>query len=280
MAITSVKTIRGLERGLSVIRLLRERQAVSLHELHTASDLPKATLERILLTLQREGFASQRIVDGRWVPGHAVTDIAHRLAPSDRLGQAAALVLKALCQRVVWPSDLSVRVGTHMELTETSRPHSRLSLTHIGVGFPIHMLMSAPGRAYLSYCPDDERETLIARLLPAGPTKNGAIRDRSSFERLVATTRAQGYGARDSRWGGHISQPKTTHDDGLDAIAVPVLHGAKVLGCLNIVWIRSLLTQADIARRHLRDLQGAAEDIGASYARMERKHIGKTSASS
>ncbi len=270
MAVTRVKSIRSLERGLGVIRLLRERQAASLHELHTASRLPKATLERILFTLQREGFASQRIVDGHWVAGHAVTEIARRLAPSDRLGQAAAPVLKALCQRVVWPSDLSVRVGTHMELTETSRPHSRLSLTHIGVGFPIHMLMSAPGRAYLSYCPDDEREALIARLLP----KQSVARDRAAVDRLLSTTRAQGYGARDPRWGGHISRPKSKHDDGLDAIAVPVLHGEKVLGCLNIVWIRTLLSQIDIARRHLRDLQAAAEDIEASYAKMDRKHNG------
>jgi IclR family mhp operon transcriptional activator len=257
MSIASVKTIRSLERGLAVVRLLRQRPASSLAELHATSGLPKATLERILLTLQHEGFASQRIADGRWVPGHAVVEIGGRpLGPGDRLGQAAAPVLKALCQRVIWPSDLSVRVGTHMELTETSRAHSRLTLTHIGVGFPIDMLMSAPGRAYLSNCPDDEREMLLGRLLPRRRQVHGVVRDRRLVERIVAETRAQGFGARDPRWGGHISKPKAKHDDGLDAIAVPVMHGDRVLGCLNIVWIRAMLTQADMARRHLRDLQG------------------------
>lgn len=271
MSITRVKTIRGLERGLAVIRLLRQRSASSLAELHSASHLPKATLERILLTLQREGFASQRIADGRWVPGHAVFDLGGRpLGPGDRLGQAAAPVLKDLCRRVIWPSDLSIRVGTHMELTETSRAHSRLTLAHIGVGFPIDMLMSAPGRAYLSHCPDDEREALLARLLPRRRQAHGVVRDRRLAERIVADSRAQGYGARDARWGGHISKPMSKHDDGLDAIAVPVLHGDRVLGCLNIVWIRTMLTQADMARRHLGDLQAAAQEIGRNYARMKR----------
>lgn len=174
--------------------------------------------------------------------------------------------MEQLCRRVIWPSDLSVRVGTHMELTETSRPHSRLTLAHITVGFPVHMLLSAPGRAYIAFCQDEERDAILDRLAKGKGVSRALARDSAFVTRLVDETRRLGYGARDKSWGGHISEPKHRYDDGLNAIAVPVLHEDRVLGCINIVWIRHLLTQAEMARRHLADLRSSAQQIAAAFA--------------
>ena len=43
-----VKSIRALDRGLKIIELIAARSSASLHELHLATGLPKATLLRIL----------------------------------------------------------------------------------------------------------------------------------------------------------------------------------------------------------------------------------------
>jgi IclR family mhp operon transcriptional activator len=265
MTLTRVKTIRGLERGLSVFRLLHQVRAASLHQLHERSGLPKATLERILLTLQREGFATRRLADDCWVPGYSGRALSNRFAPSDRLSQAAAPVLDKLCRRVLWPSDLSVRIGTHMELKETSRPHSTLTLNHLAVGFPINMLLSAPGRAYLSFCPADERDIVLKRLRSKRGAGYSLAKDDASIARILAETCKNGFAARDPTFGGHITKSKTKYDDGLNAIAVPIMQNEKVLGCINIVWIRRLITETDMASRHLCDLQEAAAEIAASY---------------
>jgi IclR family mhp operon transcriptional activator len=272
MAVSGVKTIRALERGLSVGRLLHRLRSASLHELHLQSGLPKPTLERILLTLQQEGFATRRIADGRWVAGYGARELRSRFTSSDLLGQAAVPVLDELCSRILWPSDLTVRVGTHMELRESSRPHSTFVLSRLYVGYPVNMLLSAPGRAYLANCPDEERESVLARMRAhKGPDHNLA-RDGKYVDRILADTRRLGYGPRDPVFGGHITKSKTKFDDGLDAIAVPVMRDDAVLGCINIVWTRHRLTQAEVAGRHLDDLKEAAANIGHAYGKMVSRH--------
>lgn len=51
-----VKTVRALERGLDVLIEVQTRKAASLHELHQATGLPKATLLRMLVTLGQKGL--------------------------------------------------------------------------------------------------------------------------------------------------------------------------------------------------------------------------------
>nr|MBP8217968.1 helix-turn-helix domain-containing protein [Thauera sp.] len=59
-------SIRALERGIEVLRLLGPQEGSSLRALHAASALPKPTLLRILHTLERGGLAWRSIEDGLW----------------------------------------------------------------------------------------------------------------------------------------------------------------------------------------------------------------------
>ena len=52
-----MKSIRALERGLEVLRLLEQHQGRALQDLHLATALPKPTLLRILHTLEAAGLA-------------------------------------------------------------------------------------------------------------------------------------------------------------------------------------------------------------------------------
>ena len=53
-------------------------------------------------------------------------------------------------------------------------------------------------------------------------------------------------------------------DDGLAAIAVPILDGARVHGSINILWIKTAFTTEQFAARHLAALQAASCDIVAT----------------
>jgi len=46
-----VKSIRSLARGLTVLQIVQASGAVTLHDLHRISQIPKASLLRILKTL-------------------------------------------------------------------------------------------------------------------------------------------------------------------------------------------------------------------------------------
>lgn len=51
-------------------------------------------------------------------------------------------------------------------------------------------------------------------------------------------------------------------DDGLDAIAVPILSEGRVIACMNLVWPRKYKLKNKIVREHLGDLQETAAAIG------------------
>lgn len=265
MTITAVKTIRGLERGLAVFRLLQQQGAMSLNDLHQKTKLPRASLSRILLTLNRAGFIAQRIADNYWIIADTGIEQAGASRKAGRLARAASPILDELCMNIIWPSDLSIRVGTHMELVETSRAHSSLMLRRIRVGFPINMLLSAPGRAYLAFTSEKERNSIINRIRRKPGLGHEVAVSEGVIEHIIQSTRYQGYGARDDGWGGHISDPISRYDDGLNAIAVPIMQKECVLGCVNIVWIRNLISQSEMAKRHLAQLQEAARNISNAY---------------
>jgi IclR family mhp operon transcriptional activator len=66
----AVKIIRALNRGFDVLQAVQSSKAVSLHDLHLATSLPKPTLLRILKTLIGRDLIWQRIADGAYVASY------------------------------------------------------------------------------------------------------------------------------------------------------------------------------------------------------------------
>jgi IclR family mhp operon transcriptional activator len=184
------------------------------------------------------------------------------------VAEAAAPVLHHLCQKVLWPSDLAVPAGNHLERRETSRSLSPLHIPSplhqsSRVGQPLCWLLTGLGRAYLAFCPASERERILARLRRSNKPEDRLAGDPRRLERILAETRARGFAGRDPVFsGGFYGEPPT--DDGLAGMAVPLLDGPRVHGAINLLWIRGAFTVEEFAARYLSDLQAAAQEIVAS----------------
>jgi IclR family mhp operon transcriptional activator len=129
--------------------------------------------------------------------------------------------------------------------------------------------MTGMGRAYLAFCPDAEREAILARLRKSDQPEDRLAREPRRLERILAETRARGYGTRDPGFvgGGYGGPP---FDDGLAAIVAPLIDGAKVHGSINILWIKAAFTIEEFAARHLGELRAAAAEIVASLGAASR----------
>jgi len=103
-----VKTIRALERGLEVLEYMHQVRSVTLHELFLATGLPKATLTRIVATLEKRGLVWQRLADGAYISSHSISSRMQHLNSESYVAEAAAPVLSRLCEKVKWPSVLSM----------------------------------------------------------------------------------------------------------------------------------------------------------------------------
>ena len=96
-----VKMIDALARGLAVLDEVRATQGASLHELHVRTGFAKATLLRILATLQSRGLIWRRLADDHFCPAGAPDARGRQSQVLDRLGQCAAPELDRLQAEVL-----------------------------------------------------------------------------------------------------------------------------------------------------------------------------------
>jgi IclR family transcriptional regulator, mhp operon transcriptional activator len=255
-------TIRGLERGLQVFKALQQAPSLSLQEVHTATGLPKPSLLRILATLEQASMIHRRIDDGRYRVSAKLVGDARKPGPYDYVVEAATPVLDRLCQRIIWPSDLAVPAGDHMEIMETSRTLSPFVLNSARIGNRINWLMTALGRVHLAYCPANERQRIVARLRKTRNPQDALASEPKRLDAIFAETRLRGYGLRDPAFlGGFYEGP---FDDHLLGLAIPLRRGGRVHGCINILWARRALSVEQVVVQHLTDLQAAAAEIVAA----------------
>jgi len=271
MRATRVKTIRALDRGLEVMLRLHEMRAASLHDLHRATGLPRATLTRILLTLEQRGLVWQRIADGAYLPGHSLRPEGRETDDTARLVEIASPILARLCTAVQWPSILAVPRLHYMEVIETNSPRAYFHHIPLGpIGFRVNMLRSATGRAYLAHVDEAERAAILERLRASQSPGDTAAHGGRTLQRVLDETRRRGYAVRDANFGGHYDKVRREWNDGRDSIAVPLVVDtgvggvpARVIGCVNLTWIHRVTTVSEVVGRHLPALRAAADEIAA-----------------
>jgi IclR family mhp operon transcriptional activator len=254
-----VKSVRALARGLDVFKALHNHRSASLQELHDETGLAKPTLLRILKTLEEGGVARRSSRDGRYRVSASVRFFGQNLGIEDAIAEQAAPVLDRLCRDMLWPSDIAVYKDGAMEILESSRHQTPFMVNRDRIGFRVHMLMSAMGRAYLAFSPAAERRTILTRLSRSDDPYDRAARNPSAVLADLARDRARGYAVRETgygRWG-------MTERSHADAIAVPILQGKRVLACLSLAWAAGATTQEQMVSQHLERLKTAAAEIAA-----------------
>jgi IclR family transcriptional regulator, mhp operon transcriptional activator len=262
MRIYKVKTIRALDRGLEVLSVLQTSRAASLHELHIATQLPKATLTRVIATLEARGMIWQRLADNAFLPTHTLLPRPSQINNEAHLVEVASPVLARLCRKVDWPSVLAVPRLDHMEVIETNSPKSYFSHIPLGpIGFKINMLRSATGRAYLSFCSETERQAVLQRLSASTSPGDFLAKRPAMLARLLNETKRLGYGERYQDFGGNFNLSRREWNDGRDSIAIPIVIDVDVVAVINLTWFHKVKSVAQIVSAHLEPLKDAAAEI-------------------
>jgi IclR family transcriptional regulator, mhp operon transcriptional activator len=255
-----VKSVRALERGLDVLLEIQARRAVSLHELHQALHLPKATLLRMLVTLGSKGLVWQRLADGAYLP-HVDTVTLGRFDLAQRIAEIASPHMETLSSMVAWPSVLAVPRLDHVEIIETNSPLFRLDAATLGpVGVKLSYIHTATGRAYLAACDADERDSIIARLRPRDASDESEIVLRTILDEAVA----KGFSIREPLHPWPDRSRQMVIRDGRRSMGVAVLAHQRPVASINITWMAKHVTDEVVIARHLGALQATARAIGAS----------------
>ncbi|WP_293449295.1 DNA-binding transcriptional regulator, partial [Planktotalea sp.] len=226
------ENVRALSRGLRILRFLNKAGAARAAEIAKELGLPRPTVYRLLHTLEEDGYILYSGSDSRVRLSPLAAALGDNAPTRSRFCQAAVPILAKFTDIHGWPVDLSTYEDAHMVIQETTHSRSPLSVDPGMVGYPLPILRSSAGRAYLSVCSAREREIIID-LLRAEPCQEDLPFLQFGWldENLTAYFR-QGYATR----GPRSFRPKTS------SLAVPILADDRAIGCLSIIWVTKAMT--------------------------------------
>ncbi|KJH75182.1 helix-turn-helix domain-containing protein [Pseudomonas gregormendelii] len=245
---TDTGSVRSVERALAIVELLGKHQALGLEELHYLTSLPKATVSRMLLTLQEQGWIFRGLSDRRYrlCARRLFGDSQQRF--KRRLVESAAPLLMELSERTGLVADLSSFDGERVEVMESSIPavlRKRYPNNCQIVGQHASLFHSAMGRACLGELEIDEVERLAGR---------ERLTDESLF-RASEQALHQGFGQRtEGFWEYPVRLPFL-----IRAVALPIHADGRLVGSMALHWP---MDQAPVERVLSLHLSSLAATIG------------------
>jgi DNA-binding IclR family transcriptional regulator len=242
--------MRSLERALHILAVLEEGGGgMTVTELGRASQLSKATVLRIVLVLEKYGFAEKR--HGRYRLGATVLPLAHEYVLGNELVRVALPVLQELARTSKETASLYVRVGFKriaVQRVEGINP-LRFALP-IGQRLPLHV---GAGKVLAAAMPAGERRQWMDELEEMFLAKGETFSRKALIEDLE-TIRRHGYAV-------------TVGDrlEGTFGITAPVINAFKAtIAAVTVAGAVERLTPKRIESLSV-EVRDAAKTIGERY---------------
>jgi IclR family mhp operon transcriptional activator len=233
----STRPIRALMRGLDALAVLNRRNGATVSEVAADIRLPRTTTYRVLETLCAAGYVFRDPADDRYRLTIMVRGLSDGFDDEAWINQAARPILNDLGREIVWPVAISTLSGTSMMVRETMDHRSPLAVEHYTAGHRIPLLTSAAGRAYLAWCPAEQRETLVDILSRSAREEDKLARNPGELARV----------------SDEIS------------LAVPVRIDDRVLACLTVRFSAAAVPMKVALERFLPRLEAASNRLRRQF---------------
>lgn len=253
----SFKPVIALTRGLEVLRVVNELRDASVAALHKRTGLDKATIVRMLETLEHEGYVTRNASSTGYVATGRTLQLSNGYDRHHRIGLLAEPILAEFRHAIGWPSDVALFDHDAMIVVQTSRETGPLFFNR-RPGFRAPVLETSIGRAYLAFCDPEERERIVERLRAKPDPRNALAHDPRTLDALLAAVRARGFACMDD------SYSEREYAGQLWAMAVPVHDEGGVHAALNIMMLRSAVTPEMAEERFLEPLKDTARHLASA----------------
>ena len=242
--VTVEAVIEPVRRSFAVLEALSRRRTSTLSVLVEETALPRPTVVRLLHTLAALGYA-QRVSRQQ---GYRLTDRVLGLSGSirfvDHLVDAALPHMSRFTSEHGWPLYLATLSYGAITIRHSTAPESPMSFESAALNTRRSVLISALGRAWLAFCAEDERRTMLRDIGGLAPRQEAAL--RAALDRV----RRVGY--------AFTAAPRPMRIHGM---AVPIRSGERMLGSLSMRFPRSAMTEEEVAQRFSRRLATLARAI-------------------
>jgi IclR family mhp operon transcriptional activator len=244
------KNVKAFTRGLHVLAAMNELQSPTVGAICRATDLPKATVIRLLQTLVAEGYVDDTADGGGYRVAPKARELSRALVGRTDLAQITQPILDELCTRLKWPSEFLSRDGNALVIEASNREKAPIQLKLFERrSFPL--IGSSVGLAFLAAMPEDARDALIDELTATHNVADTREWSAEAVRDLVAVTRNRGYALWDL----------TTLTPGMRALAIAVVQGGRPIGTLSLLHFADYVPDAVITGRLVPELRAAGARI-------------------
>lgn len=246
---SAAATPNVLLRGLALLEALNRRSISSVDQLAAQTNLPKATIVRMLRNLAAGGYAQQLPRRKGYMLGERVLNLSSGFRSRDLVVEAARPLIKAFTAKHKWPVSLATLEIDSMRVRVSSGADSPFatSTDRARLNRRVPLMISAHGRAYLAFCPADERSIILSLLKGSARRDDLAVRDEHAVSSIMGTIRRAGYA---------ITAPMP--DEPAIGLSVPVLSGDAVLATISLRYLGRAMPEAEVVKRYLAPLRTLA----------------------
>jgi IclR family mhp operon transcriptional activator len=126
-------------------------------------------------------------------------------------------------------------------------------------GYTLPMLESSSGKAYLAFCPDDERDALLSTFQVSDLAMDGAPVRLGDIPKLLDRIRRDGYATH--RRTRHTENPGKT-----SSISTPVFAGEHLIGTLTLIFFASAMPMETAIAQFAEPLKQTAKMVSSELA--------------
>jgi IclR family mhp operon transcriptional activator len=243
--------VESVRRAMRLLHELNRQKVSSVRHLHQVTSLPKATIVRLLDTLISLGY----VVNDRRQGGYLVTSLVRSLSAGFHgdplVVEAARPWAIAFTRKFHWPIAVAVLDRDAVAIRFSTIPDSPVSPFHATINNRLQLMSRALGRAYLAFCPANERNLLLDMLAASDDPEARPAQNRDAALTLLAMIRRAGFAERSA-----TVEPKSSQ-----TIAVPVMLGRKVLATVGMTFFTSAIPKAQAIARYVPPLKEMAKNI-------------------
>ncbi|WP_035414974.1 IclR family transcriptional regulator [Chromohalobacter israelensis] len=251
------------EKGSSILRVLdiietiaRAEHPMPAAELAFRLDIPKATVHRLIQTLEREGFL-QINMRGHLMPAQRLQDIAFGVLYSGRFKAQRQAILQGLAEQSGETCGIAIPDGVNMVYYDRVQSNWPLQI-YLPTGSHVPLWCTSSGKLYLSQLPEADLERIL-RNLPLQQRARNTLTDPDALKQALIPIRENQLGTDNEEF-----------IDGMVACSVPIRQHGRLLACL--------FCHAPVLRQSFDDMMGlepllreAASELEAMLALVDEE---------
>lgn len=238
------RDVRALRRGLQIIEMLSRRGWTKPAELATLTSIERSTIYRLAQTLEDQGFVARRREDGAIALTSKLRVIGDGVRRDEIFLEQGGEELSSLTAAISWPSDLALLTAGMVIIQDSTHSLSPITFHRATIQQTRSLLDTALGRGIMMVMTPAELDVALDIAIASDGPDSGRPVDRKMLAETIEQYHRLGYA-----WAAGAVDPN------ISSIALGFRHESGLIGSVNIVFFRRVLSPEDAATRYLPRLQ-------------------------